>query len=62
MGSRPFATLGLGGRFVPIYEVELPHIWEYIVKDSDIKVLFVSKQEKNGMLTPTLKLKRYCVR
>jgi len=40
-----FATLGLGGRFVPMYEVELSHVWEYIVRDSGIKVLFVSKQE-----------------
>jgi long-chain acyl-CoA synthetase len=40
-----FATLGLGGRFVPMYEVELPYVWEYIVRDSGIKTLFVSKQE-----------------
>ena len=40
-----FATLGLGGRFVPMYEVELPHIWEYVIRDSGVKVLFVSKQE-----------------
>jgi long-chain acyl-CoA synthetase len=37
-----FATLGLGGRFVPMYEVELPHIWEYITKDSGVKLLFVA--------------------
>lgn len=40
-----FAILGLGGRFVPMYEVELPYVWEYIIRDSGIKVLFVSKQE-----------------
>jgi long-chain acyl-CoA synthetase len=40
-----FATLGLGGRFVPMYEVELPYVWEYIIRDSGIKVLFVSKQD-----------------
>ena len=40
-----FATLGLGGRFVPMYEVELPYVWEYIIRDSGIKALFVSKQE-----------------
>jgi len=38
-----FATLGLEGRFVPMYEVELPHIWEYIIKDSGVKFLFVAK-------------------
>ena len=40
-----YATYGLGGRFVPMYESELPRIWEYIVADSAIKVLFVSKPE-----------------
>ncbi|HYA15231.1 MAG TPA: long-chain fatty acid--CoA ligase, partial [Syntrophales bacterium] len=40
-----FATLGLGGRFVPMYEVELPHVWEYIIRDSGVKVLFVSKKD-----------------
>ncbi len=37
-----FATLGLGGCFVPMYEVELPHVWEYIVRDSGVKFLFVA--------------------
>ena len=40
-----YATYGLGGRFVPMYESELPRIWEYIVADSAIKVLFVYKPE-----------------
>ena len=40
-----YATYGLGGRFVPMYESELPRIWEYIVADSAVKVLFVSKPE-----------------
>jgi long-chain acyl-CoA synthetase len=40
-----FATLGLGGRFVPMYEIELPHVWEYIIRDSGMKALFVSQQE-----------------
>ena len=40
-----FATYGRGGRFVPMYEAELEKIWEYIIKDSSIKVLFVSKPE-----------------
>jgi len=40
-----FATYGLGGRFVPMYEAELLHVWKYIVKDSGIKILFVSKPE-----------------
>ncbi len=40
-----YATMGRGARFVPMYEVELPHIWEYIIKDSGVKLLFVSKEE-----------------
>jgi len=38
-----YATAGLGAFYVPMYEAELTHVWEYIVKDSGIKVLFVSK-------------------
>jgi long-chain acyl-CoA synthetase len=40
-----FATVGLGSFYVPMYEAELLHIWEYIIKDSALKVLFVSKPE-----------------
>ncbi len=38
-----FATFGLGARWVPMYEAELTQIWKYIITDSGIKVLFVSK-------------------
>ncbi|TKB07146.1 long-chain fatty acid--CoA ligase [Desulforhopalus sp. IMCC35007] len=37
-----FATFGLGARFVPMYEKELPKIWKHIIKDSSLKVLFVA--------------------
>ena len=37
-----FASYGLGARWVPMYEAELPQIWKYIVRDSAIKVLFVA--------------------
>ncbi len=40
-----YATVGLGAFYVPMYEAELTHVWEYIIKDSGIKVLFVSKPE-----------------
>jgi len=40
-----FATYGLGARFVPMYEAELPQTWKYIVRDSGTKVLFVSRPE-----------------
>jgi long-chain acyl-CoA synthetase len=40
-----FATLGLGAFYVPMYEAELTHIWEYIIRDSGIKILFVSKTD-----------------
>jgi long-chain acyl-CoA synthetase len=36
-----FATYGLGARFIPMYEKELEKTWEYIIKDSAIKVLLV---------------------
>jgi long-chain acyl-CoA synthetase len=37
-----FATFGLNGRFIPMYEYELAKIWKHIIKDGDIKVLFVA--------------------
>ena len=40
-----FATWGRLARFVPMYEAELVQIWKYIITDSRIKVLFVSKPE-----------------
>ncbi len=40
-----FAAYGLGARWVPMYEAELTQIWKYIVTDSTIKVLFVSKPD-----------------
>ncbi len=40
-----FAVAGLGAMYVPMYEAELSQVWEYIIKDSAVKVLFVSKPE-----------------
>ncbi|MCK9273502.1 MAG: long-chain fatty acid--CoA ligase [Syntrophales bacterium] len=40
-----FAAYGLGARYVPMYEAELIHIWKYIITDSALKILFVSKPE-----------------
>jgi len=40
-----FATSGLNARFVPMYEAELVKVWQYIINDSQIKVLFISKKE-----------------
>jgi long-chain acyl-CoA synthetase len=40
-----FAVAGLGAFYVPMYEAELTHVWEYIIKDSATKVLLVSKPE-----------------
>ena len=40
-----FATYGLGARFIPMYESELLHIWQYIITDSTVKILLVSKPE-----------------
>ena len=40
-----FASWGRNARFVPMYEAELVHIWKYIITDSQIQVLFVSKPD-----------------
>ncbi|TFG89775.1 MAG: long-chain fatty acid--CoA ligase, partial [Syntrophobacterales bacterium] len=40
-----FAVVGLGAFYVPMYEAELTHVWEYIIKDSATKVLLVSRPE-----------------
>jgi len=40
-----FATYGLGARFIPMYEAELPQVWKYIVGDSSVKILFVTNNE-----------------
>jgi len=40
-----FATWGRVARFVPMYEAELLQVWKYIITDSQINVLFVSKPE-----------------
>jgi Long-chain acyl-CoA synthetases (AMP-forming) len=37
------ATTGLGAILVPMYENELLHIWKYIIADSEIKILFISR-------------------
>lgn len=39
-----FAAYGLGARFIPMYESELPHIWKYIIADAGVRVLFVARQ------------------
>ncbi len=40
-----FATYGLNARLVPMYEKELEKVWKYIVKDGNVKVLFVVNDE-----------------
>jgi long-chain acyl-CoA synthetase len=40
-----YATYGLGGRYIPMYEAELPRIMKYIILDSGVKVLLVSRDE-----------------
>jgi len=40
-----FASYGRGARFVPMYEKEREQIWEYIITDSGLKVLFVVNDE-----------------
>jgi len=40
-----YATYSLGARFIPMYEAELESTWKYIIGDSGIKALFISKPE-----------------
>jgi len=44
-GIAAFATFGLGGRFIPMYEKELARIWKHIINDGNIKVLFVANED-----------------
>jgi long-chain acyl-CoA synthetase len=37
-----YAAYGLGARYCPMYETQAPKDWEYIVSDSDAKVLLTS--------------------
>ncbi len=40
-----FATFGLNGRFVPMYENEIYTTWHYIIKNAEIRFLLVSTRE-----------------
>src|SRR4051812_31268937 len=40
-----YATYGLGAAFVPMYESQLVKDWEYIVRDSQAKLLFAANPE-----------------
>ncbi|MGA6925042.1 MAG: AMP-binding protein, partial [Desulfosarcina sp.] len=40
-----FATFGLGARYIPMYENELPRTWRYIINDGRVRVLFVASPE-----------------
>ncbi len=40
-----FAVFGRRAKFVPMYEKELEKIWKYIIRDSGLKFLVVSKPE-----------------
>ncbi|PIE67808.1 MAG: hypothetical protein CSA23_02075 [Deltaproteobacteria bacterium] len=40
-----FATYGLGARYIPMYEKELPQMWKYIITDAKVRVLFVATSE-----------------
>ena len=40
-----YATFGLGGRYIPMYEKELVKIWKHIINDGGVKLLLVATQE-----------------
>src|SRR5216684_7076599 len=56
-----YASYGLGAAFVPMYESQLEKDWEYVVRDSELKVLFAATpaiyDRTKGLLgkVPTLK-------
>ncbi|HKQ71657.1 MAG TPA: AMP-binding protein, partial [Polyangiaceae bacterium] len=37
-----YATYGLGAAYVPMYESQLEKDWEYVIRDSELEVLFVA--------------------
>src|SRR6266851_927942 len=39
-----YASYGVGAAFVPMYESQLEKDWEFIVRDSELKALFVADQ------------------
>ena len=45
-----YATFGLGGRFIPMYEKELVKIWKHIINDGGIKLLLVATQEIHAQI------------
>ncbi|MFZ1037638.1 MAG: AMP-binding protein, partial [Smithella sp.] len=49
-----FATSGLAARFVPMYEAELVQVWKYIIADSNVKVLLISKKEIYNKIKDTI--------
>jgi len=49
-----FAAYGLGARFVPMYEAELPRTWQYILQDAAVRVLFVSTKDILEKVKPVI--------
>ena len=43
--SCAYGTYGADAAFVPMYEQQQPSDWEYILRDSEAKVLFVSRKD-----------------
>ncbi|HQL00354.1 MAG TPA: AMP-dependent synthetase/ligase [Smithellaceae bacterium] len=39
------ATQGLGAAYVPMYEKELVSMWKYIIRDAEVKVLLVARND-----------------
>jgi len=45
LAHRGDSTQGLGAAYVPMYEKELLSMWKYIIRDAEVKVLFVSRSD-----------------
>ena len=50
-----YATYGLRAAFVPMYESQLEKDWAYVVRDSGLKVLFVSSPAVLAKVEPLLR-------
>lgn len=49
-----YATYSLGARYCPMYEVQLPKDWEFIIRDSGAKIVLVANQKIYEQILPLL--------
>jgi long-chain acyl-CoA synthetase len=47
-----FATVGLGAQIVPMYEAQKESDWQYIIKDSEAKVILAASDKIYAQIEP----------